>query len=125
MIVVMKNKYGFDWLSVEDKNDVGMVKERLSDNGWWEYDRLGIGLNGERVFVVDLDDSGEEWREMVYCDKVKSVEEVLKIGVKYGVFEEDDGEYYVNEEYEEENEKKWKKKIGMIKDSGKLYSMFE
>lgn len=121
----MKNKYGFDWLSVEDKNDVGMVKERLSDNGWWEYDRLGIGLNGERVFVVDLDDSGEEWREMVYCDKVKSVEEVLKIGVKYGVFEEDDGEYYVNEEYEEENEKKWKKKIGMIKDSGKLYSMFE
>ena len=122
----MINKFGYDWLNVVEGDDCGnMIKEVLSDNGYWEYDRLGIGMNGKKVFVVDMDDTGEEYREMVYCDNVNNVDEVLKIGGMCGVFEEVDGKYYVKMEYDEECESRWKKMIGMIEDSGKLYSMFE
>ena len=81
----MKNKYNCDWYSMNNSSDNKMIKEVLCDNGYWGYDRLGIGMNKGKVFIIDLDDSGEDWREMWYCDKVKSVEEGVKLGIECGV----------------------------------------
>ena len=41
----MKNKYGYDWLSIDNSNDMKMVKEVLCDNSDWGYDRF--------VFVLE------------------------------------------------------------------------
>ena len=118
----MKNKYNCDWLSMNDSSDMKMVKEVLSDNGEWEYDRFGIGMNKDRVFIVDLDDSGETWREMLYCDDVCSVEEVIRIGIKCNVIEKYDGKLYCEWESSKEDNEKFEKMIGKIKGCGELYS---
>jgi len=121
----MKNKYGYDWLSIDNSNDMKMVKEVLCDNSDWGYDRFGIGIYKERVFIVDLDDSGEDYREMLYCDDVCSVEEVIRIGIKCNVIEKCDGELYCNWESSKEDNEKFEKMIGKIKDYGDLYSWIE
>jgi hypothetical protein len=119
----MKNKFGCDWYSMNNSSDNKMVKEVLCDNGYWGYDRLGIGMNKGKVFIIDLDDSGEDWREMWYCDKVKSVEEVVKIGIECGVIEEcDDGELYCEWESSEEENKKFDDMIGKKVVCGELYN---
>jgi hypothetical protein len=118
----MKNKYNVDWLSVNSKSDMKMVEVSLSDNGDWEYDRMGIGMSKGRVFIVDLDDSGESWREMLYCDKVKSVKEVIECGIECGVIEKVNGEYYYEWEFEKKDDKKFNDMIGIIKGCGDLYS---
>jgi len=119
----MKNKYNCDWYSMNNSSDNKMVKEVLCDNGYWGYDRLGIGMNKGKVFIIDLDDSGEDWREMWYCDKVKSVEEVVKIGIECGVIEEyDDGELYYEWESSEEENKKFDDMIGKKVVCGELYN---
>jgi hypothetical protein len=124
----MKNKFNCDWLSINSRSDMNKVKVKLMDNGDWEYDRMGIGMNKGRVFIIDLDDSGEDWREMLYCDKVKSVEEVIKIGIECGVIEKIDWGYDENDmyryewEFEKKDEEKFNDMIGMIKGCGDLYS---
>ena len=124
----MKNEFGYDWLSMNSKSDMNKVKVKLMDNGDWEYDRMGIGMNKGKVFIVDLDDSGEDWREMLYCDKVKNVGEVIKIGIECGVIEKIDWGYDENDMYryewdlEKKDEEKFNDKIGLIKGSGDLYS---
>jgi len=119
----MKNKFGCDWYSMNNSSDNKMIKEVLCDNGYWGYDRLGIGMNKGKVFIIDLDDSGEDWREMWYCDKVKSVEEVVKIGIECGVIEEyDDGELYCEWESSEEENKKFDDMIGKKVVCGELYN---
>ena len=118
----MKNKFGCDWYSMNNFSDNKMLKVSLSDNGDWEYDRMGIGMNKGRVFIIDLDDSGEDWREMWYCDKVKSVKEVIKIGIECGVIEEMDGEYYYEWEFEKKDEEKFNDIIGKKVVCGDLYS---
>ena len=92
----MKNKYNCEWLSMNSKKDMGKVKMSLMDNVDWEYDRVGIGMNKEKVFIVDLDDCNESWREVEYCDNVKSIEELLKIGVECKVFEKIEANARVN-----------------------------
>ena len=127
----MKNKYNCEWLNVGSEKDMGKVKMSLMDNGDWEYDRVGIGMNKEKVFIVDLDDCNESWREVEYCDNVKSIEELLKIGVECKVFEkiEDGYDEVFGDEYRynmdgEENWDKFRELVGS-NGGGKLYSFMK
>jgi hypothetical protein len=70
---------------------------QLEDNGDWEYTREGIGIYEGRVFVVDLDDSGEEVRELRFVKEGMQVDEVLWLGKKAGVYvQEPSGHFYYN-----------------------------
>ena len=127
----MKNKYNCEWLSMNSKKDMGKVKMSLMDNGDWEYDRVGIGMNKKKVFIVDLDDCNESWREVEYCDNVKSIEELLKIGVECKVFEkiEDGYDEVFGDEYRynmdgEENWDKFRELVGS-NGGGKLDSFMK
>ena len=125
----MKNKYNCEWLNVGSEKDMGKVKMSLMDNGDWEYDRVGIGMNKEKVFIVDLDDCNESWREVEYCDNVKSIEELLKIGVECKVFEKIDWGYDENDMFRvningEDNWDKFRELVGS-NGGGKLYSYME
>ena len=71
-------------LNIEEEMELVMVS--LMDDGDWEYLRMGIGECEDGVFVVELDDSGEEEREMKYVKEGLSVEDVCKIGIEVGVF---------------------------------------
>ena len=82
----MKTVYNID-------EDWGLVKVKLMDNSDWEYDRVGLGECEGRVFMVDLDDSGEMERDMEYVKDGLSIQDVLKIGCDVGVFAEIDWGY--------------------------------
>ena len=118
----MKNKFNCDWLSMNNLSDRKMLKVSLDDNGDWEYTRWGIGMNKGKVFIVDLDDTGETYREMRYCEKVKSVEEVLKIGIECGVIEDRDGDYYCEWEASQDDNDKFEAMIGVEDKCYELYS---
>ena len=127
----MKNKYNCEWLNVGSEKDMEKVEISMMDNGDWEYDRIGVGMNKGKVFFVDLDDCGEDWREVEYCDKVESVERLLKIGVECKVFEKIDWGYDENDMYrvnmngdEEENWDKFRELVGS-NGGGKLYSFMK
>ena len=99
----MKNKNGLVWMSLED--EMGLIEKVLMDNGDWEYNRLGVGVDSDKkLFLVDLDDSGEEWRVVNYVKDGLSMEEVLEEGVKCGVFEKIDWGYDENDDYRVEND---------------------
>ena len=122
----MKNKFDIDWLSLNNESDMKKIKMSLMDNGDWEYNRVGVGVSKGRVFIVDLDDNNESWREVEYCDNVKSIEELLKIGVECKVFEKTDGGYDEGDEYRYnmDGEEDWDKFRGLVGSDGggKLYS---
>lgn len=123
----MKIEKGTEWLSLYDEADMAFVHMSLMDSTEYEYVRYGLGIKDGRVFGVDLDDSGEVWREVEYCDNVTSVEELLKLGVECGVFEEIDWGYDEDDKYrvvlypEEGADDKFKELVG-LKSCGKLYS---
>ena len=119
----MKNKHNRDWLSVRNNADFKKIEVVLTDNGEWEYDREGVGMHKGKVFIVDLDDSGETWREMVYCENVKSVQELLDIGVKHKVYTIENGEYCVNWGMDGEDLSEFKKEIG-ANEPGDYYSSY-
>lgn len=84
------------------------VKMVLSDNGDWEYARLGIGEDKLGVFVFDMNDSGEEEREKTYT-QFETVDEALNFGCDIGVFTKDsEGTVYVDWE-NEANDELWNK----------------
>ena len=56
----MKNKYNCNWLDINSEKDMEKIVINMMDNGDWEYDRIGVGVNRGKVFFVDLDDSGED-----------------------------------------------------------------
>jgi len=125
----MKNKYNCDWLNINSEKDMEKVEISMMDNGDWEYYRVGIGMNKGKVFFVDLDDCNENWREVEYCDKVKSVGRLLKIGVECKVFEKIDWGYDENDMYRcnmngEEDWVKFRELVGS-NGGGKLYSFME
>jgi hypothetical protein len=69
----------------------------LSDNGEWEYTREGIGVYLDRTFIVDLDDTGEEERELQFCKEGVDVLAVLIAGKKTGRYEQcPSGTFYYN-----------------------------
>ena len=125
----MKNKYNCEWLSVNNKSDMEKIEISMMDNGDWEYDRIGVGMNKGKVFIVDLDDSGEDWREVEYCDNVKSIEELLKIGVECKVFEKINWGYDKNDMYRcnVDGNEDWVKFRELVGNNGggKLYSYME
>ena len=83
--VSMKEMNDKMFLSVEEEEDMEMVEVQLMDDGDWEYVRMGVGVMNGRVFVVDLDDGGEEWREMNFVKEGLSVEdEELRFGQHEG-----------------------------------------
>lgn len=75
-------------------NYINNVKVKLMDNGDWEYDRLGIGEVEGRVFMMDLENEEDE---VEFVREGLSVEEVLRMGVEVGVFEEIDWGYDEND----------------------------
>lgn len=91
----MKNKMtNNDVLDIHNdeqyENEVFMT---LDDNGDWEYTRLGFGEDHVGLYVVDLDDSGERFREKLYVNDKFSVQDVLAEGVACGLFEKyEDGD---------------------------------
>ena len=89
------NKFGFEWFNVDD----GKLELSLMDNGDWEYDRIGFGKDDKGLFMIDVDDSGESWRVVNRVKKGLSIEDVCKIGVKCGVFEEIKNGYGKNDKY--------------------------
>ena len=121
----MKTKFNCDWYSVNNWSDRKMLRVSLDDNGDWEYTRWGVGMNKGKVFVVDLEDTGETWREMKYCDKVKSVEEVVKIGIECGVIERCNNDLYSEWESSKEDNEKFEEKIGLIEGCNNYYSFMK
>ena len=95
--VSMKEMNDKMFLSVEEEEDMEMVEVELMDDGDWEYVRMGVGVMNGKTFVVDLDDSGEEWREMNFVKEGLSVEDVLRIGCEVGVLVEIDWGYDEND----------------------------
>jgi len=63
----------------------------LEDNGDWEYTREGIGVYEGRVFLVDLDDSGESSRELLFVKEGLQIHQVLAIGKETGRYVQDEG----------------------------------
>jgi len=69
----------------------------LEDNGDWEYTREGIGVYEGRVFLVDLDDSGESSRELLFVKEGLQVHQVLAIGKETGRYVQDEeGSFWYN-----------------------------
>ena len=125
----MKIKYGIEWWSNE--SGVELVKS-LMDNGDWEYDRLGIGEDEKGLFIVDVDDCGEEWRSVNRVKKGLSVENILEIGVESGVLVKIDDGYDEDDEYRfsmDSNDDKMEKFGEKVLENGKfvfeLYSFME
>ena len=125
----MKNKYNCEWLNINSEKDMEKVEISMMDNGDWEYNMIGVGMNKGKVFFVDLDDCNEDWREVEYCDKVKSVGRLLKIGVECKVFEKIDWGYDENDMFRvningEDNWDKFRELVGS-NGGGKLYSFMK
>lgn len=59
----------------------------LSDNGDWEYTRVGFGEDHLGLYLVDLDDSGEGLRDKLHVDPRFTVQDVLAEGVALNIFE--------------------------------------
>lgn len=62
----------------------------FDDNGDWEYPRLGLGEDHIGLYLVDLDDTGEQFREKLYVNDTFSAQDVIKEGLTLGVFVKDD-----------------------------------
>jgi hypothetical protein len=123
----MKIEKGTEWFNVYDQADMEFVMISMMDDSEYEYTRYGLGVKDGRVFGVCLDDIGEQWVEVEYCDNVKSVEELLKIGIECGVFVEIDYGYNDKDKYrvvlypEEGADDKFKELAG-LKSIGAYYS---
>jgi hypothetical protein len=82
----------------------------LSDDGYWEYNRVGLVKKGKKVYVCDVDDDGENGiNNMYYVIGVssKSIEDVCELGVFCKVFSKINDEYCCREDYSDEDEKKF------------------
>ncbi len=69
----------------------------LDDNSDWEYTRLGFGEDHNGLYMVDLDDSGENLREKIYVNPGHSLMDIMYEGVARDIFEEyEDGSFAMN-----------------------------
>lgn len=87
------------YLNIDSVEDLDNVKVSMMDDGDWEYDRCGVGEYDGKVFIVDLDDSGEEWRELLFVKESLNIDEVLNIGCECGVWKEIDWGYDEDDKY--------------------------
>ena len=87
---IKDNKVFYNSDSVKDMDCVEWV---LMDDSEYEYNRVGIGEYKGKVFIVDLDDSGEKYRELGFVKEGMNIEDVLNIGIECGVWKEIDWGY--------------------------------
>jgi len=76
------------------------IFQTFDDNGDWEYTRLGLGEDHVGLYLVDLDDSGERFREKLYVKDTFSSHDVIMEGLAMNVFEKyekDDIRYNIND----------------------------
>jgi len=85
----------------------------LSDNGDWEYTREGVGKYNNRVFVVNLDDTGEDERELLFVSANLTVADVMKHGLAAGSYTYDNNEYWCNWDAEPEQHHVFREAIGL------------
>ncbi len=89
---------------LDTHNDEQYEKEifqTFDDNGDWEYTRLGMGEDHIGLYLVDLDDTGERFREKLYVNDRFSAHDVILEGLALNVFEKyekDDIRYNINDE---------------------------
>ncbi len=63
----------------------------FDDDGDWEQTRLGFGEDASgRLYLVDLEDSNERFREKMYIKAVLSATDVIAEGLAHKVFVKDD-----------------------------------
>jgi hypothetical protein len=74
-------------LDIYNEKQCNEIFIHMADNGDWEYTRLGFGEDHVGMYLVDLDDSGEQFRDKLYINEKFSVQDVLAEGVDCGVFE--------------------------------------
>ena len=87
----------------------------LEDNGDWEYTREGIGSINGRVFIVDLNDTGEE-PELQFVKEGMQVHQVLAIGKNTGRYvQEESGTFYYDWDNDGDREitKSFCKQVGL------------
>ena len=87
---MIKNEMNTAQLDIYNEDQYKEVFLTLDDNGDWEYTRLGFGEDHVGLYIVDLDDSGEQFRDKFYINEKFSVQDVLAEGVACGVFEKYD-----------------------------------
>lgn len=76
----------------------------LDDNGDWEYTRCGFGEDDNGLYLVDLNDTGENLREKTRINSSLSLMDVLYEGVDRNIFVEDeDGTFWVNADNDDWN----------------------
>jgi hypothetical protein len=82
-------------MNLDDLQDNLIYK--LSDNSDWEYTREGIGFYEGRVFIVDLNDTGEDDRQLHFVEEGLQVHQVLAAGKQTGRYWQDpSGVFYYN-----------------------------
>ncbi len=102
---------------LDTHNDEQWEKEifqTFDDNGDWEYTRLGMGEDHIGLYLVDLDDSGERYREKLYVKDTFSSHDVIMEGLAMNVFEkyEKDDIRYNIEDCTNTNWEKFLERVG-------------
>ena len=64
------------------------IKVRIADNGEWEYLRIGLGKDSKGVFLVDLDDDGQNLKPKTYVKEGLDIDDLVRLGLKHEVFED-------------------------------------
>ena len=77
--------------------DMELVRYTLMDNGDYEYTRLGIGEVNDKTFITDLENDMDEGNT-VWAKPGMSVEDVIKAGLKTGIFVVNPPEYRYTED---------------------------
>ena len=78
-------------LNLADNNQYNQeIFQTFDDNGDWEYTRLGLGEDHIGLYLVDLDDTGDQFREKLYVNDTFSAGDVINEGLALGVFEKYD-----------------------------------
>jgi hypothetical protein len=96
----MKIENNVEWWNIGgDDKDGKMLVKSLMDDSEWEYERFGFCKDRKGLFIVDLDDSGEEWRSVNRVKKGLSIEDVCKIGVECGVLVKNENGYDEEDDY--------------------------
>lgn len=82
-------------IDLDDLQDYLIYK--LDDNGEWNYAREGIGIYEGRVFIVDLNDTGENDRQLHFVKEGMQVHQVLAAGKDTGRYwQAPSGTFYYN-----------------------------
>ena len=74
------------FLDITNKDQCEEVFMTLTDDGDWEYVRAGFGEDHLGLYFVDLDDSGEVFRNKVRINDSLSMADVIAEGLSRNIF---------------------------------------